>query len=230
MDSTTVADVMTRNVVTVEPTTPFKDIVETLADAGISAVGVLDPNGTILGVVSEADLLCRQEHQDDPDEHRSAIFAGHHTREQWRKSTALTAADLMTAPALTITAKATLPSAARILAHAEVRRLFVLDDHQLVGVLSRRDLLKTFLTTDAELRATVDREVFEHVLHANPDNVLATVEHGVVLLTGRLEYEGDMTTAVRLIKAIPGVIAVKNRLGYTWNGDSAPVTAAALPS
>ena len=199
MDSTTVADVMTRNVVTVGPKTPFKDIVEILADAGISAVPVLDPNGTVLGVVSEADLLCRQEHQDDLNEHRSSIFAGHHTREQWRKSTALTAADLMTAPALTIPARAFLPSAARILARAEVRRLFVLDGHQLVGVLSRRDLLKTFLTPDTYLRATVGRDVFDHALHANPDNVLATVEHGVVLLTGRLEYEGDVTTAVRLI-------------------------------
>lgn len=230
MDSTAVADVMTRNVVTIGPKTPFKDIVEILADAGISAVPVLDPNGTVLGVVSEADLLCRPEHQDDVDRRRSSIFAGHRTRAQRRKSTDLTAAELMTAPALTITATASLPSAARVLARAEVRRLFVIDDHQLVGVLSRKDLLKTFLKTDADLRATVDRDVFDHILHANADNVLATVEHGVVLLTGRLEYEGDVTTAVRLITAIPGVVAVKNRLGYTWNGDSAQAKGAALPS
>jgi CBS domain-containing protein len=207
MYSTPVADVMTRNVVSVGPKTPVKDIVQVLADARISAVPVLDPNGILLGVVSEADLLCRQEHQDDVGERHSSIFAGHHTREQWRKSTGLTGAEVMTAPALTITAKASLPDAARALARASVRRLFVVDDvvegHQLVGVLSRRDLLKTFLRTDADLRATVEREVFDHVLHANPDNVLATVEHGVVLLTGRLEYEGDITTAVRLIKAVP---------------------------
>lgn len=226
MYSTTVADVMTRNVVTVEPKTPFKDIVEILADAGISAVPVLDPNGAVLGVVSEADLLCRQEHQDHVDERRLSIFAGHHAREQWHKSTGLTAVELMTAPALTINAKVSLPGAARILAGAKVRRLFVVDGGQLVGVVSRRDLLTTFLRTDADLRATVDRDVFGHVLHANPDSVLATVERGVVQLTGRLEYEGDITTAVRLISSIPGVVEVKNRLDYTWNGDSATVRAA----
>jgi len=230
VDSTTVADIMTRNVVTVGPKTPFKDIVEILADAGISAVPVLDPNGTVLGVVSEADLLCRQEHRDDLDEHHSPLFSGHHARDQRRKSAALTAADLMTAPALTITATALLHVAARVLARADVRRLFVVDGRQLIGVLSRRDLLKTFLTTDQELRATIDREVFDHVLHANPDNVLATVEHGVVLLTGRLEYEGDVTIALRLTKAIPGTVDVKNRLDYTWNGDRPPLKAVALPS
>jgi CBS-domain-containing membrane protein len=57
MYGTKVADVMTRNVLTVGQKTPFKDIVEILADAGIGAVPVLDPNGTVLGVVSEADLL-----------------------------------------------------------------------------------------------------------------------------------------------------------------------------
>jgi osmotically-inducible protein OsmY len=46
----------------------------------------------------------------------------------------------------------------------------------------------------------------------------ATVTQGVVLLTGRLEYQGDVTTAVRLIRAIPGVVAVRNRLDWQWNG------------
>lgn len=229
MYRTRVADVMTRRVVTVGPKTPFKDIVEILADAAISAVPVLDQNGTVLGVVSEADLLRRQEHQDDSDQRGASIFAGHRAHEQWRRSAGLTAAEVMTVPALTITAQVSLPSAARILARAEVRRLFVVEHDQLVGVLSRRDLLKAFLRTDADLRATIERGVFDHALHANPANVLATVEHGIVLLTGRLEYEGDITTAVRLIASIPGVVEVRNRLDYTWDGNRAPTTAVALP-
>jgi CBS domain-containing protein len=218
MRTTTVGDIMTRNVITVGPTTPFKEIVDRLVGAGISALPVIDKHGAVLGVVSEADLLHREEHQDDAATAHPPLFAGHRIHEQWRKAAGLTAADVMTSPALTVSIGTGLPQVARRLAQAGVRRLVVVDDGKLVGVVARRDLLRIFLRGDPDIKAEIDRDVLEGALHANMTMVRATVEDGVVLLTGRLEYEADVATAARLCHDIPGVVSVRNRLDYLWNG------------
>jgi CBS domain-containing protein len=220
MRKTTVGDVMTRNVITVGPATPFKDVVELIVGDGVSAAPVVDGHGTLLGVVSEADLLLRQEHQDDDSGAGPSIFAGRQVRDLWRKAAGRTAAEMMTSPPLTVRSEATLPSAARLLSRSGVRRLCVVDGTRLVGVLARRDLLRAFLRAGEDIQAEIDTDVFEGSLHANRNNVRATVEHGVVMLTGRLEYEDDVATAVRLIRAVPGVVEVKDRLDYVWNGAS----------
>ncbi|MDT7799040.1 MAG: hypothetical protein QOI78_2473 [Actinomycetota bacterium] len=216
--STTVGQIMTREVITVTPATPFKDLVGMIVTNGVSAVPVVTPEGALLGVVTEADLLCRQAHQDDQLGAGCPHFAGHLTREDWRKAAAQTAATLMTAAPRTTTPGATLPEVARSLTTSGVRRLFVLDGEHLVGVVARRDVLRTFLRTDEDLRTDVDRTVFDDALHADKDAVLASVEHGVVLLTGRLEYEADVATAERLALAVPGVVGVKNRMDFVWQG------------
>jgi CBS domain-containing protein len=218
MRTTTVGDIMTRNVITVGPTMPFKEIVDRLISAGISALPVIDKHGAVLGVVSEADLLRREEHQDDAPTAHPPVFAGHRTHEQWRKAAGLTAADVMTSPALTVSTGTGLPQVARRLAQAGVRRLVVVDDGKLVGVVARRDLLRIFLRGDPDIKAEIDRDVLAGALHANMTMVRATVEDGVVLLTGRLEYEADVATAARLCHDIPGVVSVRNRLDYLWNG------------
>jgi CBS domain-containing protein len=221
--TTTVGDVMTRKVITVGPATPFKDIIGVITANSISAVPVVDSEGKLLGVVSEADLLHKQEHQNDDAESGPSLFSGPRTREHWRKAGGRTAAELMTTPAPTVSAGTTLPDAARALSQAGVHRLFVIDGGFLAGVLARRDVLRTFLRGDEDIQAEIGRDVFDNALHANKNNVRATVEHGVVTLTGRLEYEGEVGRAVQLIHAIPGVVEVKNRMGYVWNGEGTRV-------
>ncbi len=217
--STTVGHVMTREVITATPATSFKDLAGMIVTDRVSAVPVVSPGGGLLGVVTEADLLCRQAHEDDALGASCPHFAGHLTREDWRKAAAQTAATLMSAAPRTTTPGATLPEVARLLTTSGVRRLFVLDGGQLVGVVARRDLLRAFLRTDEDLRADVDRTVFEDALHADQNSVLASVEHGVVLLTGRLEYEADVATAQRLALAVPGVVGVRNRMDFVWRGE-----------
>ena len=218
MHTTTVADVMTREVVTVEPATPVKDVAQVLLWNGISAVAVVDTCRNVLGVVTEADLLRRKEHEDDKLPPKPSRFTRRRLRDQWRKAAGLTAADVMTAPAITVESSETLPCVARKLRDAAVRRAFVVDQGRLVGVVARRDLLRAYLRSDEEIRAEIDRDVFGRLLHANPAVVRSTVEHGVVLLTGRVEYRSDIDVAVRRIATVPGVVAVKNRLDYWWNG------------
>ncbi|HEX5401606.1 MAG TPA: CBS domain-containing protein [Pseudonocardiaceae bacterium] len=231
MLTTTVSDVMTSDVVTVDSTTPFKDIIDLMVREGISALPVVDRAGNLLGIVSEVDLLCKEQHADDEPDAGPPRFAGHQARDQWRKAAALTAADVMTSPVLSVRSDTGLPEVARHLAATGVRRLCVVDEGKLVGIVARRDLLRPFLRADDEILAQVDDEVLGRALHANPAMVRATVVSSVVMLTGRVEYQGDVSTAVRLVRAIPGVVAVKNRLDWQWNGprphidEPAPTTA-----
>lgn len=86
MHATTVADVMTRDVVTVEPTMPVKDVTEMLVRQRISAVAVVDTCRNVLGVVTEMDLLCRKEHEDDQAPPRPSMFTPRRLRKRWRKA------------------------------------------------------------------------------------------------------------------------------------------------
>ncbi|TCO61950.1 CBS domain-containing protein [Actinocrispum wychmicini] len=215
MHNPTVASVMTKDPYTVGPDTDFKTIVDLLADKQISAVAVIAKDGRPLGVVSEADLLHKQEN-DGEDEHHG-LFTGKQTRQRTRKANALQAKDLMTATVYSVSPDDTVTSAARELARRGVRRLFVTDNGKIVGVVSRRDLLSLFRRSDEDIQHEVMREVLVGTLWADPKSVTVTVHDGVVTMLGRLERKCEVEIAGRLVPKIPGVIEVRNRLDHTWN-------------
>jgi CBS domain-containing protein len=212
----TVQAVMTKDPVTVGPGTPFKDIAELLAERAISAVPVVDEAGVPVGVVSEADLLTKTQYQDRGEP--LSRFAGPRRRREWEKARACTAAELMSPHPMTIGPDTTLPTAARELARAGVRRLLVVGDGgRLIGVLARRDLLSPFLRQDEEILAEVREQVLRRALWLRPTDVDVTVEDGVVTLTGTVERRSEADIAVRLTHAVPGVVAVVDKLDHNWD-------------
>ncbi|MER5518376.1 CBS domain-containing protein [Streptomyces sp. NPDC002763] len=151
-----VSDVMTHTVLALRPGAAFKDIVKALQHWQVSAAPVLDDDGGIAGVVSEADLLRKEEAHGDA--------RGRRLEPARTKAAALTAEDLMTAPAVTVRLEATLPEAARTMARDGVKRLPVVDaDGLLKGVVSRADLLKVFLRDDEEIAEEIRREIVPHL-------------------------------------------------------------------
>lgn len=207
--------VMTRNVVTVGRDTAFKDIAELLANHDISAVPVVDELGVPLGVVSEADLLAKTEHQDQDEPGR---FAGPRRHHEWEKAEASTAAELMSPHPIVIGLDTPLPTAARKLAKAGVRRLLVVDDTgRLAGIVVRRDLLTPFLRDDEQIAADIRQEVLVRALWLQPTDVTVTVAAGVVTLAGSVERRSEAEIAVRLTHALPGVVAVVDQLTYEWD-------------
>ncbi len=144
-----VSDVMTHTVVAVGRGASFKEIVELMQQWKISALPVLEGEGRVVGVVSEADLLPKEEFRDsDPDR-----FTQLRRLPDLAKAGALTAGELMSTPAVTVHADATLAEAARVMAQRHVKRLPVTTvDGLLEGVVSRADLLKVFLRSDEEAR------------------------------------------------------------------------------
>jgi CBS domain-containing protein len=208
-----VSDVMTAPVVSVHEDASFKEIVELLADRRVSAVPVVDAVGRVLGVVSEADLLYKVELADRREVSR--LFETRRRRTAREKAAADDAGYLMSAPAITITGDTTLVQAARLMDAEQVKRLPVVGpDGRLVGIVSRKDLLKMFLRSDAEIAEDVSNEVLRRALWLAPHEVVAEVDDGVVTLRGELERRSLITIAIRLTRSIEGVVDVVDRLTY----------------
>ncbi|MFG2058159.1 CBS domain-containing protein [Micromonospora sp. NPDC048930] len=217
-----VQDVMTTDVASVREGTAYREIVDVLTGRHVTAVPVVDGARQVLGVVSEADLLYKVELLGQPQERR--ILPNRHRREARAKAGATLAADLMTAPPVTVRPDASLVAAARIMDERHVKRLPVVDDlGRLVGIVTRGDLLKVHLRPDADIRRDVVDEVLRHTLGV-PDRVVdVTVAGGVVTLTGQLDRWSTVHLALRLTRQVSGVVEVVDALGYAI--DDAPMSA-----
>lgn len=208
----TVENVMTRDVVCVNKDTGYKDMVKLLAARRVSAMPVVDDGRHVLGVVSEADLLLKQEKPARPG---IRLLSTRRRRRERAKAKATVAAALMSQPAITISTQATLTEAARRLHAAGVKRLPVVDAvGRLVGIISRVDLLKMFLRSDEALHREIVEDIILGDLLMGPNRFDVHVEDGVVVLQGRCERRSLIPTVVRAVADVEGVVRVENRLGY----------------
>jgi CBS domain-containing protein len=208
-----VKDLMTTPVVTVTPQTPFKEIVARLAQHRVSAVPVVDDAGLVLGVVSEADLLLKEEFP-DPDAD-IPLFWTKRRRLERDRAAATTARDLMSIAVVSIAPDATVAEAARRMHTAGVKRLLVLDEGgRLVGIVSRADLLKVFNRPDQAIRREIMDEVIVGEFMMDPNRFFIQVTDGVVVLRGRAERRSLLPYLVRAVHSVEGVVRVKNRLTF----------------
>ena len=213
-----VSDVMTTSVVTVDRITPYQEVDRLLTEHRISGVPVLKMGREVAGVVTEADLLAAEDETNRRA--RMASSVGGRRLHRKPKQVSLTAGTLMTAPAITVPPDATIPAAARLMNAHHIRRLPVVDEQgKLVGIVSRRDLLSVFLRSDADIIHDV-RQVLDEIPVTDPQDVIVTVHHGVVSLTGTMRSEPGhshdlIALALRLIWDIDGVVDVVNKLGKT---------------
>ncbi|MFJ1811161.1 MULTISPECIES: CBS domain-containing protein [unclassified Streptomyces] len=211
-----VSDVMTHTVAAIGRRATFKEIVRLMQDWNVSALPVIEGEGLVVGLVSEADLLPKEEFRDsDPALPRSRLGStGTPTTRLRRlsdlaKAGAVTAEELMTSPALTVRPGATLAQAARTMARAKVKRLPVVDAVGLLeGVVSRADLLKVFLRTDEEIAEEVRREMVSYLFPLPNSSVRVEVRDGVVRLVGRVRDTSLIPVAARLVRAVEGVVDV----------------------
>nr|WP_055490739.1 CBS domain-containing protein [Streptomyces sp. TP-A0356] len=200
-----VSDVMTRAVVAVGRDAPFKDIVKLMEQWKVSALPVLEGEGRVIGVVSEADLLPKEEFRDsDPDR-----FTQLHRLPDLAKAGALTAEELMTSPAAGVHPGSTLAQAARIMAQRKIKRLPVVNDEgMLEGIVSRADLLKVFLRPDSEIADEIRRDIVDVLFPAPVEPIHIMVTDGVVTLTGEVQDTEQIPLTVRLVRGVEGVVDV----------------------
>jgi CBS domain-containing protein len=216
-----VADVMTAPVVSVQPDTPFKIMIERLTEHRIGALPVVGPDGRLLGIVSETDLVRKEEGPREAE--HSPFLAGLVWRRQPADTGGTTAADFMSAPPVTIPSGASLSAAARLLHQRNVRHLPVVDPAgRLVGMIARRDLLSVFLRPDE----TIHHEISARILHATFNLPAAAIEvevrEGIVTLSGRVPWRSSAREIVERVRALDGVVEVVDRLEWVHDGDGAP--------
>jgi CBS domain-containing protein len=208
----TVKDVMSGLPVSVSETASFREIVTKLRERRVSAFPVLDVDGKVIGVVSEADLLVKEAVADEPNV-VWGLLAGivHHATRA--KAAGITAADLMTSPAVTIGPDETVEHAARLMYDRKVKRLPVVDRAgRLVGIISRSDVLAVFDRTDAEIREEIMTQVI--MGRSEPSWYSVIVKDGVVTLEGTPETVAIGRDLVRRVRHVLGVVSVRDRLAY----------------
>ncbi|MEU8606490.1 CBS domain-containing protein [Actinoplanes sp. NPDC048791] len=199
---------MTREVITVGVDTPVGQIASLLDREGISAVPVTAPTGDVVGVVSQTDLLVgvADGERDNP---RGGRPKG--------RATALQAGDLMTTPAVSIDAAASLTQAARTMQGRNVRRLLVTGPQgRLLGVVSRGDLLRPYARNDAEIRREIEAELRRR-LWIHPQQVGVRVHEGTATLTGAVGRRSTADIVTRVVTAVPGVTKVDNHIRYDFD-------------
>lgn len=204
----TVRDVMNTRVIALKRTADFKEIVSVLRRHGVSACPVVNDEGQVIGVVSEADLLFKEA---DPGTPCGSI------RLRWKlseesKVNAVTAGHLMTSPAVTIHPDTPVTVAARVMQDRRLKRLpVVTDDGTLVGIVSRADVLSVYERPDGDILDEV-RTVMAGEFALDPANFGVTVTAGIVTITGLIKDQDTALELVARVRHAEGVVAVRDRL------------------
>jgi len=215
----TVKDVMTTRVITVRRDASFRTMVAALRDHRVSAFPVLDDDGKVIGVVSEADMLAKEALASEP-EGMPGMIAGMLRRKEHEKARGTTAGDLMTSPPVTVTPDDTLERAARLMYTRKVKRLPVVDANcHLVGIIGRADLLAVFARPDEDIRREILDDVIRHGLRTDPAAFTVEVKDGVVTLEGAAETKEFAHEIVHQVRHVQGVVAVRDRLSYPHDAE-----------
>jgi len=208
---TSVKEIMTTQVVAVKLGASFKEMAARLRENRISAFPVIDDDGKVIGVVSEADMLAKEVLNAD---HTGTITAMLHGRQQ-DKADGLTARDLMTHPAVTVTPDDSVEQAARLMYTLRLKRLPVIDrSGGLVGIISRTDVLAVYDRPDDEIRQEIIDNANVPGFLLDPDLFTVDVQAGVVTLAGSPDSVEVGHDLVRKIRHVQGVVAVRDRLSY----------------
>lgn len=199
-----VEELMTRAVVTARPETPLKEVGELLVDNRISGLPVLDATGAVVGVVSKSDLIVRED-----------------TEKRRPKSAAVTAADAMTSPAVTIEPGASVVSAAHAMVDGRIDRLPVVHEGLLIGIVTRTDLVRAFVRSDAAIEREIRDDVLTRDLWLSPENLTIAVHRGHVAIGGTLDARSEAEVVAACVRRVPGVLDV-DVSQLSWRHEDSP--------
>jgi CBS domain-containing protein len=218
------ADVMVSNVVTVAPDASVQDVAAILIRNHISAFPVVGPGGDILGIVSEGDLIHRAEAGTEvsrswwldiltSDEVRAAEFAKSHARK---------VSDVMTRNVVTAAPETPLSDIAGLLEKNGIKRLPIVKDGKIVGLVSRKNLLQALASlksgqvpaaasSDTDLRAKIMAQL-DAQTWTRPTFLNVLVRDGIVELYGMVTSQAEKKAVRVLAEATPGVRSVNDSL------------------
>ena len=205
--ATRVDQLMTAPVVTVTPETSLKNAATLLVERRISGMPVVQ-DGEVVGVISEADIVSVERGPVESSRARalgallgSGVDVSHMAK---------TVGEVMTRPAITASTWQSASSAAALMTKHGIKRLPVVGRGRLVGIVSRRDLVRAFIRPDAEVRRDIREEVLSRNFWLSPGDVDVHVHDGEVKLTGAVDSEITADLLPAEVRKVPGVVSVES--------------------
>jgi CBS domain-containing protein len=216
-------DVMTTPVISVSDTSTVQDVAKVLLERRISAVPVVDSSGKVVGIVSEGDLMHRAEA--GTGRQRSwwlSLFADRQTlANEFVKEHSRKVSDVMTRNVITATPETQLTAIATLLEKNRIKRVPIIEDGSLVGIVSRANLLQALAALHSESKSTGfadDSSIRQSILARlknepwSPSWINVTVQNGVVDIWGMASSEAEKDAARVAAEATRGVVAVKDNI------------------
>jgi CBS domain-containing protein len=215
---------MTTRVHVTGPLTPFKLLVRMIEENRISAVPIVDQQGSPIGVVSESDLLLK-ERRGELESEGSPLHLWRR-RQDRAKAEGVIASDLMTSPPITVPIGTPIAEAARLMQERNVRRLIVVNERgRIAGIVSRSDLLQVFLRTDEDIRDEVVDRILAAIVPMDAPAIEVEVQSDVITLSGVVDRRSDSEIVERLSRDVDGAVDVVNQLSYRWDDTKEKVQA-----
>jgi CBS domain-containing protein len=191
---------MTRDVVAVDPEMPVREAARILAERGFTSLPVVDPDGHLVGIVTEADIL-RERLPDDPRSHLRPVADP--------PDPPGSVGDVLSSTVICLGPAADIADAAAVMSESNIRAIPVVDGGRLIGIVSRRDLLRTLIRDDDDVRADVQQRLDAYA--GEPGRWKAHVEDGVVTIHGRVSDDRERDLICALARTVPGVLRVHVR-------------------
>jgi CBS-domain-containing membrane protein len=209
--NSTVRDVMSTHVIAVRQRASFKDMAAMLRNMRVSAFPVIDDDNKVIGVVSETDLLTKEALEGTVPRTLQSL-----ARQRVQSQvTGVTAADLMSKPAVTIGPDEPVAHAARLMYNQRVKRLPVIsDDGVLIGIVTRSDVLSVYSRPDTEIQREIAQDLILGTFLGDPARFTVTVKDGIVTIEGTPETTAVGHDIIDAARHAEGVVAVRDRLSY----------------
>ena len=204
-----VLDIMSIDVLTVSPEDSLKAAARRMVEAGVSGLPVIDSDGKLVGIITEADFLEREADRS----HRRLLDALMHKQDKIVE--AETVGEVMSTHPVVIYPEASVTEAARVMSHHHVKRLPVVNDEGLLqGIVSRGDVVTVFTRPDDVIEDEIREDLINRVLLLDADALEVDVTDGIVLLSGCLPTRTDKRLLEEMVRRIDGVVRMESDVTF----------------
>ena len=215
-----VEEIMTKDVITVSPKTPIHEAAGLMIDHGVSGLPVVDDAGSVVGIVSEGDLILREKPRERAPWWRLFFGDAERLAREYQKAHGMTVGEVMTRSLIAVSPDFPIESAALILDQHRIRRVPVVADGQLLGILSRGDLIKALAKAPAraggqpsderlvrEMRARLAEEPW-----VSNRGIVVQAKDGVLSLWGLVLTETEKSAVETMARTIEGCKGIDSQL------------------
>lgn len=204
-----VLDIMSIDVLTVAPEDSLKAAARRMVEAGVSGLPVVDTNGKLVGIITEADFLEREADKT----HRRLLDALMHKPDTVVEAD--TVGEVMSTHPVVIYPEASVTEAARVMSHHHVKRLPVVNDEGVLqGIISRGDVVTVFTRPDDVVEDEIREDIINRVLLLDADSLDVDVADGIVVLSGCLPTRTDKRLLEEMVRRIDGVVRMESAVTF----------------